>query len=151
MRQFKDFEQLFLEAKKKAIMHNLTVDDLSENAIVEPELLRILFDDSKDVVGSIDRLFKFLKIRFTTKHNIFDVYKLYDSGTQIKITRVIEPKCSMYYDRATANFYKFSYKIKTIERSETTTDILKSEMKELIEKNISNYKSGTYRTEIKNK
>lgn len=148
---YKDFKKIFEEAKQVAINNNLTIEEIQENAKVDPQLLRVFFDDSKDVIDSLDRMFKFLKVSFSSRLKIFEAYKMYDSGTQIKLSRVIEPKCSIYYDKPTSKFYKFSYRVKTIDRSEFTTETLKSEMMDLIYKNLNNYVLGTYRSEIKNK
>lgn len=149
MAKYKTINDLFSELKQVAIDHNLSIDELAENTNSEPQLLRILFDESQDVIGTLSRLFEFHKIEVFSKHRIFKPYKIYDSGTQIKVTRVIEPRCSMYYDKESAKYFKFKYKFKTKKRSETTTNIIKTEIKELVEKHLKGLVLGTYSNNVK--
>ena len=150
-RPYKTIEQLFEEVKQIAIDHNLSIEDIADNTDIEHQLLRIFFNESTDVIGSLSRLFKFTKISLFSSHRIFETYKIYDSGKQLKITRVIEPKCSMYYDKATAKFYKFAYKYKTKERTETRSDILKSEIKQLTNSYLGKDIRKTYKETLSNK
>ena len=133
MPSYKNLQTIFNELEDFALKNNLSIDDFAENTGADPNLIRVLFDDTTDVVGSISRIFEFAKIKLHSTQHKFLRYKISDSGTQIRITRVIEPKCSIVYDKATAKYYQFKYKKAIKERSKTMSNIIKSEIKELID------------------
>lgn len=132
------FKDVFDVAKNRIANNKLSLNELSENAIVPEELLRILFDNRNNIVNDISRLFEFLNIRVSATEKAFKVYRITDDGQQLKITRVIKPLCSMYYDKGDGKFYRFSYKIKREKRDKSETDIIKTEIKELVINHLNN-------------
>ena len=149
MPYYKNFEEVFNELKQIMIDNNLSVEDLADNSGADPQLIRILFDESTDVVGSISRIFEFTNTKLFTKQLQFRMYHLTDSGTQIRVARLIKPKCSIYYDKANGNFYKFEYRFKTRQGTETRTEIIKNEIKVLVDDYLSGSLTVTYQKIIK--
>lgn len=138
MPSYKTLQQIFNELETFALENKLSVEDFAENTGADPNLIRALFDDTTDVVGSISRIFEFSKIKLHSTKLKFETYKIYDSGTQIRITRVVEPKCTIVYDRATAKYYQFKYRKIAKERSKTMSEVIKSEIKELVDDYLQN-------------
>jgi len=130
------FKQVFDLAKERIAEHNLTIDELHRNTEIPIELLRIILDDSTNVINDLSRLFEFLNIRVSALPKSFRPYIITDDEQQLKITRVIEPRCSMYYDKMDGKCYSFSYKKKRLKHEPSETKVIQSEMKALINKHL---------------
>ena len=122
----------FLLLKKRVIEENLTLEELSKNTGVSED--RLNFYLNSEMSDEFSRLMDFMRIGLHAKVFKYFVYKIYDGGTQLKITRVIEPKCHIYFDRKTQNFYRF--KLKYTRHNKITDDykqLIMNEMKDYLE------------------
>ncbi len=137
-RGLKTFEKVMEEAKKVMAEHNLSLDEVEQNTGVEQDFIRILFDPTTRTSENISKIFEFLKIRLFTQNLLFTPYNVLSRGNIYRISRVIHPKCTMFYDRKTDTFYKFKYKLKTQTHSEVYTDIIKNEMRQCVYQHILN-------------
>lgn len=126
--------EIMTTALQRIVDNNLSIQELSENSNVSEELLEILLNNKNNVTNDLSRLFEFLKINTYFKELVFKAYIITDDANQLKITRVIKPKCFMYFDRATQEYYRFSLKHKrhnTISRQHKY--LIMNEMKEFTE------------------
>lgn len=103
------FSKIFDTLKDRIIESELTLNEICNNANINADLLDVLLDNSNNVVNDIERLFDFLKISLLSRSLEFKCYTITLSKTinQIKITRLIKPKCHAYYDIETSYLYKF--------------------------------------------
>ena len=132
------FNKIFDDLKNRIIENNLTFEEVAENSGISVELLEILLNPDSDVVDSISRLFAFTKINLHSKRILLKIHTIaYNKNkTQLRIKRVVEPKCSMFFDKATQEFYKFSMTNKRLKISETHKQLLMSDMKGFLEKTL---------------
>lgn len=136
--KYKDKFSTAVEELKMLISENeITLQDIEDNTGVEQEFLSLIFDDN-NILDRISRVFEFARIKVQTKNLEFKPYKVVTDGRQIKVSRSIEPKCSMYYDRATSNFYKFSMEKKRSTVSEVRKNIFKADMAKTVESFLRN-------------
>jgi hypothetical protein len=132
----KNFAGAFDILKHRIIDNNLSIEEVSENAEVSEELVELLMNPDSDVVNSIERLFKSLKVNLYIKELKFEIYKLRGEGNQFKVTRIINPKCSIYFDKSTQEFYRFREKYKRDKLSRARKQLIMSEMKEFLENRL---------------
>ena len=132
----KNFAGVFEALKHRIIDNNLSIQEVSENSDVPEELIELLMNPDSDVINSIERLFTALKINIYMSELKFDIYKLFGEGNQYKIIRVINPKCSIYFDKSTQEFYKFRVKYKRNNLSRVRKQLIMSEMKEFLESKL---------------
>lgn len=133
-KRYKTLQEIFEEVKKVAVDNNLSIHDFQDNTGVDSQLLRIFFNDSTDVVASLSRVIEFSKLKLHSRKLKFKPYRITDQGEMIKVTRVVSPRCFMYYSKETAKFYQFEYSKRQLRKSKTTEDIIKSEIKNLLER-----------------
>lgn len=126
----------FLLLKNRVIEENLTLEELSKNTGVSED--RLNFYLNSEMSDEFSRLMDFMRIGLHAKKFKYFVYKIYDGGTiggtQVKITRVIEPKCHIYFDRKTQSFYRFN--LKYTRHNKITDDykqLIMNEMKDYLE------------------
>ena len=131
-KSWKSFSTVVDEAKQILADKNVTFQEIEDNTGVDAEFARILFDDSTRAHQNITAIFDFLHIRFISKRLLFAPYSIFEKGNQIRIRRVIKPKCTLYYDRQKDEFFKFSYDLKNEHRSKLYTDITKNDMKDMV-------------------
>lgn len=114
--------------------NNITFNDINLNTDIPEEILQIYFSNENNVVRDLSTLFEFGKVKFNIVSRVFKVYMIFDDNQQIKITRVIEPKASVYYDRATQNYYRFEFKKKRLKSStEINKNLIINEIDEKLE------------------
>ncbi len=132
---YPSLSEIFETAKLKIADHHLSIRELHENTDIPEELLAIFLDDSNEVINDLSRLFKFLKYRFSYNEMLFRTHLISysKSRTQLKITRIIQPRCTVYYDKGTQKFYKFNMTIKSNKASEMRKQILLNEIAEFVE------------------
>lgn len=134
-----NLSDIFDATMKRIVRHNLSIQEISENLDIDEELLEIFLNSKNNVINDLSRLLEFLKINTYYKENYFTAYKITDAGTQLKITRFIKPKCSIYFDRPTQKFYRFSMKYgKHNIISDTRKQLFMSEMKDFLEDYLRN-------------
>ncbi len=125
---------IFDATMKRMIRHNLSIQEIAENTDIDEELLEIFLNNENNVINDLSRLLEFLKINTYYKENYFTAYKIIDAGKQLKIARIIKPKCSIYFDKATQKFYRFYAKFGRHNIiSETRKQVFMSEMKDYTE------------------
>lgn len=133
--RYETLSEIFKVAKLKIADHHLSIRELHENTDIPEELLAIFLDDSNEVVNDLSRLFKFLKFGFMFNELVFrhHLISYSKSRTQLKITRLIQPRCTVYYDKGTQEFYKFNMTIKSNKASKMRKEILLNEMALFVE------------------
>lgn len=131
-RKWKSFSDIVEQAKQVLADKNISFDEIQENTGVESEFSRILFDDATQTHQNVTKILDFLKVKFVSRKNVFYDHNITESGSQLRIRRTIKPKCTMYYDKGRDDFFKFRYDLQTVFHSETYTNIIKNEMKDLI-------------------
>jgi len=136
MKRRKNFAEVFDVLKHRIIDNNLSIQEVSENSDVSEELIELLMNPDSDVINSIDRLFTALKVNRYFKELKFEIYKLSGEGTQFKVTRIINPKCSIYFDKSTQEFYRFRVKYKRDKLSIARKQLIMSEMKDFLENRL---------------
>jgi len=129
-------EDAFKSANKIVENNNLTIQEIAENINCDEELVEIFLNNDNDVSGALTRMFVFLNIRIKSKEFLFQSHKAYDNGTYVKIKRIINPQCSIYYDRTRQIFYDFSMKYKREKITETRKNIIITEMSDFLEKHL---------------
>jgi transcriptional regulator with XRE-family HTH domain len=128
------FNEVFNALKRRIISHNLSIQEIAENSTVSEELIELLFDDKNNVINDISRLIEFLNVNVSYSERAFKVYIITDSGKQLKVTRIIKPRCSIYFDKPTQEFYRFEVKHKRHNKiSRPLKQLIMSEMKEFTE------------------
>ena len=130
----KDVLELVDLAKTIIAENNMTIKELSENIGAEEGLIQIILDPNNDVVPTLSRMVEFLKIDVNKRRKKFKPYKIFQDGTTIKVVRVIKPKCSMYYDTSTGDFFNFLTRDKSLKISDMRRDIYISEMAKAVQK-----------------
>ncbi|MFK5981507.1 MAG: hypothetical protein QM499_01235 [Flavobacteriaceae bacterium] len=131
--------ELFEDLKLLFAHNNLTFKEIHLNTNVPEELLQIYFGNEKNVVSDLSKLFEFSKTRLRSHQMNFVVYRFFDNQSQIKIVRIIEPKAYMYYDRATQNYYRFSFKRRTLDtNTEANKEMIINEMDEHLQDYLKN-------------
>tara|TARA_R110000823_G_scaffold204098_5_gene335157 strand:- start:706 stop:1131 length:426 start_codon:yes stop_codon:yes gene_type:complete len=135
-RPSKTFLEIFDEAKIRIAENTLTLKELSTETGVDEGLLLILLDQNNDVVNGISRLMSFMKINLHSNHLKFSAHTLVDGNTQAKIVRTIEPRCSMYYDKATCTFFRFKLTKKRNKITRHQKALIISDMKDFLEDSI---------------
>lgn len=150
MPYYKNFTQVFEELKNLALENNLTVEDFADGTGADPQLIRILFNKETDVIDSISRMFEHVNIKLFTKHLVLKTYYITVSDAQIKVRRLIDPKCQIYYSKSEGRYYDFTYKHKKNRPSATREKIIQSEMKRLVDEYLINSYSSGYQNIIKN-
>lgn len=135
------FNEVFNALKKRIISHNLSIKEIAENSNVSEELIELLFDDKNNVINDISRLIEFLNINVSYSERSFKVYRITDAGKQLKVTRIIKPKCSIYFDKPTQEFYRFEVKHKRHNKiTKHLKALIMSEMKDFTEDYLRNIK-----------
>jgi hypothetical protein len=133
--------QIFEEIKKRFSKHNLTFEEIHLNTNIPVEMLQIYFSEDNTVIEDLSKIVNFSKINLHTHTKIFKAYKIYEQGNTIKITRIVEPKCSMYYSRATQDYYRFAFKKKRFKGNEMINkELIINEMDEKLEIYLKNNK-----------
>mgnify|MGYP000978711307 FL=1 len=118
--------------KLKITDKKLTIQELAENTDLSQEMVEFYLNS--EAIEEFSRILEFMKIGLYYNHFIFNAYKIYDAGTQLKITRVIEPRCSVYFDRKTQGFYRFEMRFKRhFKLSDTRKQLILNEMKDFYE------------------
>lgn len=126
---------LINQVKVRIAENNLTMKELSDNVPVDEELLRILLDDSNGIVQALSDLTSFMKIKITgTRRNKFNTHRIVENGDQVKISRILHPRCSIIYDKVSKNFYKFKHKNKEGRFSNHLKQLIINEMASEYEK-----------------
>ena len=126
--------EIFNNVKNKIIKQNLTIEEVAVNSGVKQEMVEFFLNPNNNVVDDLSRLIDFTKTGLKQKDYIFKTYNIIEEGTQIKITRVIKPQCSVYFDKPTQDFYRFSLKYKKHNKiSNIRKRLIMSEMKESLE------------------
>ena len=134
-----NLSDIFDVAMKKMVEDNLSIQEIAENIDIDEELLEIFLNSKNNVINDLSRLLQFLRINTYYKDNYFRAYHITDDKTQLKITRIIKPRCSIYFDKSTQNFYKFSMVHKLHNKiSNTRKQIIMSEMKGFLENYLRN-------------
>ena len=137
MRAIKNnFSDIFDKLKLHIADSNLTLEEISENIGVSEELLAIFLDPDNEVIDSVSRLFRFMNISLYSRELEFKPYSMKQNGTQIRLIRRIKPYCSIYFDTATQEFYKFTMKYKKIYLSDNHKMLIMSEMKDYLQSNM---------------
>ena len=127
------FTEVFDLLKHRIVNNNLSIKEVADNSGVSEKLVEILLNPDSDVIDSISRLLTDFKINTYAKELTFRVYEVYGKENQFKVTRLIKPRCSIYFDKSTQKYYKFSVKYKRDDVSETNKQLIMSEMKEFLE------------------
>ena len=123
---YQSIKEAFLEAKNVLTENNLTIQEVAENVDINEDLLNIIFNTT--LTDDMTRILDFLKVKILVKKNLFKTYRIVDSGSVIKIKRIIKPYCYMYYDRATDKYYDFNTNFKAIKIPKQRKEIFISEM-----------------------
>ena len=115
--------------------NNLSIQEIQENTGVEEPFLEMVFSNTDNFITKISRLFEFANIRITSRNMSFSAYKIFTDKEEpkLKVTRVIEPRCSMYYDRTSHDFYNFSMRLKNHNVSDVRIEIYKEEMRDFVD------------------
>jgi hypothetical protein len=100
---------IFEEVKKRFRENNISINEICDNAKVSRDIVEILWSES--LIDDISRIIQLAKVKITVS-NAWDmkIYRVKESKDAIKVTRIIEPKCHIYYDKASTNFYNFYIK-----------------------------------------
>lgn len=132
----KHFNEVFQILKEK--FKDLSLEEISLNTGIDIVYLNILFDPkNENLLKDISKLIEFANISVFYRDYRFHVYSLTHYGNKIKIARKIKPKVTMYYSRATNEFYDFKVIKPSINYiSEPNKLIYQSEMKEFLEKSL---------------
>jgi len=99
--------EIFKQVKERITKNELTLKEITQNTGVSEELLDIFFDDNNDVVRGLSNIIGFMKFNLYYREIKFQVYHIRETITQFRITRTIEPKCFVYFDKADNKFYSF--------------------------------------------
>lgn len=132
----KSFVECFDAVKIRIFDNKLTIQELAETIGTEEEILEILLNPNTQVIEILSKLILIMKIKLHYSEMNFKLYKIFDNKTQLKIIRTLQPFCSMYFDRATQEFYNFKLTHKHYKISKTTKEIIVSEMAEAIKKHL---------------
>jgi hypothetical protein len=131
----------FDELKARFGNHNLTYREIHLNTNIPEEMLQIYFSDENQVIKDLSTLFEFGKTTLSSLPRVFTTYKIFDNGKMLKIARLIEPKASMYYDKATQRYYRFEFKRKRFKGSEEINkDLVINEMDKHIKIHLRKHK-----------
>ena len=128
---------IFEVAKKRFKDENISLDEIIENTKVNRDLLEIIFSES--IVDDISRIIQFANVKITLNNNWeLKTHKIFEDDKSIKINRLIEPKCHIYYDKESEQFYNFHipYKQKSKIKDKHHKAILVKDMCLFLEKHL---------------
>lgn len=133
-------QEVFNIVKKKIVEKNISIEELSLNVGCDEKLIEIFLNPDNDVISSLSRMMALTKVNLKYNNCDFNIYLTYDSGSEIKITRRIKPRCHIYFDMATQEFYDFGVKYKKTFPYEYK-DIYISEMAKHLKEYLENKKA----------
>ena len=132
--KYLNLTEVFNSVKNKLINKNLTIEEVAENTGVKQEVVEFLLDPNNNIIDDLSRIILFTKTGLEQRDYIFKTYTITEEDTQLKITRVIKPKCSIYFDKPTQEFYHFTAKYKKHNKlSNTRKMLIMSEMKDFLQ------------------
>jgi len=127
--------EIFKQVKERITKNELTFKEITQNTGVSEELLDIFFDDKNDVVKGLSNIISFMKFNLYHREIKFQSYHIRETITQFRITRTIEPKCFVYFDKADNKFYSFQRIPRQLDPiHETQKQTILSEIKTIIDK-----------------
>jgi len=128
---------VFEEVKARIALNNISIQEICDNTKVERDIVELIF--SEDIVDSISRIIQFTKVKITLTNTwSMDVYHVHEDKSTLKITRKIEPKAHMYYDKKTGNFYNFFMEGWKSYKNQTPNKIIVKEMAQAAQEHINN-------------
>jgi hypothetical protein len=128
-------EDVFVSLKNKIAENKLSLKEVAANTQADEELIAIILDDSSQVVKTVSDLLNFMKFKIKSRELNFKVYKIRTYENQVKITRIIHPRCHIYFDKPTQKFFKFEMKYKREKVSDTYKQLIINDMVEFYKKN----------------
>ncbi len=100
------FYNVFEEVKSRFQKNNISIQEICDNARVSREFVELLW--TENIISDISRIIELSRVRITlTTSWDMNVYRVRKNKNTIKVSRTISPKCHIYYDINTGNFYNF--------------------------------------------
>lgn len=136
MRKEQKENQIFGVIKKIILNNKISIEDIVENTNLDEETIKIFLNS--EVSTELTTLLDFLGIRIRFRNLAFKAYYITEEPTIIKITRVIKPYCSMYFDRTTGKYHRFKIKYKKAKVSENKRELIIKEMDDAVREHLNN-------------
>ena len=138
-RSKRKFSEVIQEMVKTFGENNLTLDEISKSAKVDKEFLLLLLNNEGQLVENISRLLDLANLKLTlVKYKMkIHVTKHIDKDV-IMISRIIEPKCNISYDKAKDEFFNLNFRRKKQEKKLSKIELnqVLSDFKEFKESEI---------------
>ena len=135
--QYRLLSEHFEMLKELMVKKKMTFKEISLNTGIPEGILVILFSEKHNLVDELSTLFEFFSIKISARRVVFKPYKVYDDGVQIRVSRVIEPRAFIHYDRRTQSFYNFQFRRRRFkETEEMNRNTIMVEMQEYVKKII---------------
>lgn len=130
-------DDVIREAKVRIAENKLTLKEIADNVPMDEELLSILLDEKNGITKSLSDLVNFMRINITgTRHHQFITHRFVENDDQIKVIRVLHPKCSIVYDKVGKKLYNFKSKNRSDKISDHHKQLIINEMATEVEKYV---------------
>lgn len=132
----KSLLEIIKTVKERIIENKLTLKEISKNIAHDEKLIAFVLNEENNVLKAISDTITFMKIRMKEEKMSFNTYLLFtDGGTQVKITRILHPKCHVYFDKPSQQFLNFEMKYKGQNISKAYKQLIINEMTEFYKEN----------------